>query len=164
MSDMHLFYWQEQLYKTQPRVLMLEFKITAAKTLVPILPPMPALTSCDAISQAAIDEALGSVNEFPAAAFDATAMGNDTFGGVVNMKGQCAKLLSMKAQCFSGTGGATAVTRQCQALGLTASTLETALGLSALGNIGFKIDFGNTPDFDGLTSGTVIVEIHWVSK
>lgn len=164
MSDMHLFYWQEQLYKTQPRVLKLEWKITGAKQFAPILPPMPALVSADALTQAQIDDALGSANEFLAADFDATAMGADAFGGVVNMKGQCAKLLMMEAKCYSGTGGATQVSRQCQALGLTASTLETALELSSLGNIGFKVDFGNTPDFDALTSGTIVVEIHWVSK
>lgn len=164
MSDMHLFYWQEQLYKTQPRVLRLEYKITAAKTLAPVLSPMPALTSCDALTQAQIDDALGSVNEFLAADFDATAMGADTFGGVVNMKGQCAKLLSMKAECYSGTGGATKVERCVQALGLTASTLETACELSSLGNLGFKVDFGNTPDFDALTAGTVVIELHWISK
>lgn len=164
MSDLNLMYWQEQLYKTQPRVLKLEFKITGAKTLVPILPPMPALTSCDALTQSQIDEALGSANEFLAADFDATAMGNDAFGGVVNLKGQCAKLLMMKAECYSGTGGATKVERCVQALGLTASTLESACEVSSLGNIGFKVDFGNSPDFDALTSGTVVIELHWVSK
>jgi len=162
MSDMHLFYWQEQLYRTQPRILRLMYKITGAKTVAPIVSPIPALVSFDAITQAQIDAQLGTVNEFLAAAFDATSMGNDAFGGVIAMKGQCAKVLDMKAQCFSASN--TIVTRQCQALGLTASTLETALALGSQGNLGFKVNFGNTPDFDGLTDGTIVIDITWISK
>lgn len=162
MSDMHLFYWQEQLYRTQPRVLRLMYKITAAKTVAPIISPIPALVSFDAITQAQIDAQLGTVNEFLAAAFDATSMGNDMFGGVVAMKGQCAKVIDMKAQCFSASN--TLVTRQTQALGLTASTVETAFALGSQGNLGFKVNFGNTPDFDGLTDGTIVIDITWISK
>ena len=34
----------------------------------------------------------------------------------------------------------------------------------ASGNIGFKVDFGNTPDFDALTAGTIAIKIIWKSK
>jgi len=162
MSDMHLFYWQEQLYRTQPRVLRLVYKITAAKTVAPIVSPIPALVSFDALTQAGINSQLGTTLEFTLAQFDATSMGADMFGGVIAMKGQCEKVLSMKAECFSASN--VLVTRQCQALGLADSTVETALALGANGNLGFKVNFGNTPDMDALTSGTIVIEINWISK
>lgn len=162
MSDMHLFYWQEQLYRTQPRVLRLVYKITGAKTVAPIVSPIPALVSFDALTQAGINSQLGTTLEFTLAQFDATSMGADMFGGVIAMKGQCEKVLSMKAECFSASN--VLVTRQCQALGLADSTVETALALGANGNLGFKVNFGNTPDMDALTSGTIVIEINWISK
>lgn len=169
MSDTSLFYWQEKLGKTQPRVLRLGFQITAAKTVSPLVQGGPVLTTFDAFaSQAIIDAFLGTTNEFLLAAFDGTAMGNDTFGGLINMggaSGQVSKLLAFDAKCYSGTGGSTLVERHVQSsAALTASTLATEAALGASGNLAFKIDFGNTPDFDGLTSGVIQLELQWISK
>jgi hypothetical protein len=164
MAETSLMYWQEQFGKTQPRVLRLEYNITAAKTVAPLASNSAVLTTFDAIAtQATIDNHLGTSSEFLVAAFDSTAMGNDTFGGVVNMAGQAKKLLMMVATCYSASN--TVVTRQCQvSTTLTASTLTTECALGASGNVAFKVDFGNTPDFDGLTAGTIVVELHWISK
>jgi outer membrane cobalamin receptor len=109
---------------------------------------------------------LGTEDEFLYTAWGSTAMGADALGGVINMggqSGQVAVITQMVAKCYSGTGGATLVTRQCQA-GTVSDTLQTAVQLGAYGNIGFQVDFGNTPDFDGLTSGTIEIEIHWIAK
>lgn len=163
MSDTSLFYKNEKLGKTQVRVLHLPFKITAAKTVAQVPLGQPVLTTFDAIAaQATIDDFLGTSSEFTIAQFDATAMGADTFGGVVNMLGQVKAVSMMEAVCYSASG-ATSVLRGCQGVGLTASTLETAYALGAYGNLAFKVDFGNTPDFDGLTAGQIIIKLQWIA-
>lgn len=165
MTATSLFYWQEKLQKTDPRILCLQWQITAAKTVSPLFAGLPALTTFDAItSQSTIDNFLGTSSEFTIAQFDATSMGNDAFGVIVNMGGQMSAIGAMDAQCSSGTGLATIVTRRAIAGTLTASTLETAVQIGSSGNLGLKIDFGNTPDFDGLTSGLIVVEVSWVAK
>jgi hypothetical protein len=139
------------------------FSITAAKT-VTDLGRSPTLTAFDAIaSQATINTHLGTTNEFLVAAFDATAMGADVFAGIIDMGGQCAEVYSMVARCYSASN--TLVTRQCEDVAtLTASTLATEIAKGANGNIAFKVDFGNTPDFDALTAGTIEIDIVWRSK
>lgn len=166
MADTSLMYWQEKLGKTQPRVLRLEWEITGAKTVAPLVPGIPALTAFDAIaSQAVIDGFLGTTNEFLLAAFDATSMGADAFAAIVNVAGQAQKLTKVVATCYSGTGGATKVERAVKSSSaLTASTLATEAAVGANGNLAVKVDFGNTPDFDGLTSGLIVLELYWISK
>lgn len=166
MSSTSLFYWNDQFAKTQPRVLRLQYAISAAKTAAPIVSNSASLITFDAFaSQTVMDNFLGTTSEFLLAAFDATAMGNDTFGGLVNLNGQGAKVVLMRAHCASGTGGATVVDRVVTAsTALTASTLATEVALGTSGNVGFRVDFGNTPDFDALTSGVIEIEIHWISK
>jgi hypothetical protein len=111
-----------------------------------------------------IDTFLGTSSEFTLAQFDATSMGADAFGVIVNMAGQVASAGAMSAACKSGTGLATVVTRDALSGTLTASTLETAFAVGANGNLGIKIDFGNTPDFDGLTSGLISIDVTWLAK
>lgn len=151
----------------QLKVLKLVWKITGAKA----VQPLPITNSAvyaffDAISsQTTIDNFLGTEDEFTTTQFDSTTMGADAFGVLVSMQGQALSVQSMTARCYSGTGGATLVTRQCQASTvLPNSTLGTAIAVGADGNIGLTVDFGNTPDFDGLTSGTIEIEITWLSK
>lgn len=164
MSQTSLFYYQDQFLKGLPRTDRFVWKITGAGTNALIVQQSAALSTYAALSQATIDAFFGSVNEILAADYDATAMGADAQGILLNYNGQVQTLLSVTARCYSATGGSTLVTRQTQALGLTASTLETAAELTALGNIGIKLDWGNTPDFDALTSGTIDVEVLWISK
>lgn len=164
------YYNNEKHYKTQPRSMDFCFKITAAKTVVPIPVGADCFTFFDAITQAQIDAYLSnptltSTNDFLAALFDATAMGADTFGGIINMLGQAASVVDLTAVCYSGTGGSTSVIRKVSNVAtLTASTLETAVGISTAGNLAFKVDFGNTPDFDALTSGTIVITVRYISK
>jgi len=161
-----LTYWSDKLGKTQARVLTLDFSITDAATSEPIMVGAPVLSSSAALaSQAAIDAHLGTTSEFLLAAFDATSMGADAFGGVVNMGGQVAKVVKMVARCHSGTAGITVVSNQVAASSaLTGSSLSTQVAKGADGNIGFRVAWGNTPDFDALTAGTMTIEIHWISK
>lgn len=165
MSGTSLFYYQDQWGKVQPQVLRLQYEITAAKTVKPIVSNSASLTTFDALaSQAVIDDFLGTSSEFTLAQFDATSMGADAFGVIVDMKGQAKSVVQMVARCYSGTGGATLVTRQVKGGSLTDSTLETAVECGAEGNLACKVDFGNTPDFDALTSGTIDIEIHWIAN
>ena len=156
-------YWQDQWGKVQPQILRLQYGISAAKTAAPLVSNSASLITFDALaSQAVIDAFLGTTNEFLLAAFDATSMGADTFGGLVNMDGQAHAVVQMVAKCYSASN--TLVTRQVVGGALTASTLETKCAVGADGNMAFKVDFGNTPDFDALTAGTIEIEIHWISK
>ncbi len=166
-----LFYWNEKHAKSQLITLDLSYSITAAKTVSPLVAGQDSYVFFDAITQQNIDDYLGVANDFPATYFDSTSMGADTFGGMVRMcgapstTGQGFQLAKMEAFCASGTGGSTLVQRFANgASGMTASTLETACAISSSGNFGFKIDFGNTPDFDALTSGLIVVRLYWISK
>jgi hypothetical protein len=158
-----LTYWSDRIQSSQPRVLKLLYTITAAKT-VTDMGRSPTMTTFDtAFTQAQIDAHLGTTSEFLLTAFDATAVGADVFGGIINMDGQAAEVYHMVAKCYSATN--TLVTRQCEDVAtLTASTLATEIAKGTNGNIAFKVDFGNTPDFDGLTAGTIEIEILWRSK
>jgi hypothetical protein len=173
MADTSLFYWNPKFGKTQPRELVLIWEITGAKTVAQVPVGTPVYTTFDAIaSQSTIDDFLNTTDEFTIAQFDATAMGNDAFGCIVNMGslddtdqlGQAKQVLGFEIKCFSGSGFTTLVERASLNDGLTASTLETAIAIGEFGNIAFKVDFGNTPDFDGLTSGMIVARIYWISK
>ena len=166
MSATSLVYYNDQWGKVQPRILRLQYKITAAVTASPIVANSASLLTFSAIaSQAVIDDFLGTTSEFNYLAFDSTSMGADAMGAIVQMNGQAKTVVAAVARCYSGTGGSTLVTRAVQAsAALTNTTLATEVACGANGNIAFKVDWGNTPDFDALTSGTIDVEIHWISK
>lgn len=161
-----LAYYNEKLAKSQTRVMRLELQITGTVTVSPVIAGAPVLTTFGAISaQSTIDNFLGTTSEFDYLAFDATSMGNDAMGGIVNMGGQAAKLSFMKALCYSATAGSTLVERAVVASSaLTATSLVTECAKGANGNLAFKVDWGNTPDFDALTSGLIVVELYWVAK
>lgn len=167
MSATSLMYYNSQWGKVDPRVLRVQYKITAAKTASPIIPNSASSVWFDALSsQAQVDDVLGTADEFLYTAWGSTAMGADAFGGVINMggeSGQVAVITQMVAKCYSGTGGSDLVIRQCQA-GTVADSLQTAVELGAYGNVGFQVSFGNTPDFDTLTDGVIEIEIHWIAK
>ncbi len=172
MADTNLFYYNDKFGKTNPRELVLIWEITGAKTVAQVPLGSPNLATFDALTQANINDFLGTVNEFTEAQFDSTSMGADAFGCIINMGtsssstqlGQAQQVLAFKIECFSSTGGSTLVTRESLNDGLTASTLETALALGDYGNMAFKVNFGNTPDFDALTTGTIVATIYWISK
>lgn len=164
MAGTGIFYWNDKLPKTDPRQLTLTWKITGATACVASPVGAPTLATYTALTQPTIDGFLGTVSEFTAAQFDATSMGNDAFGVLVDMGGQVQQLVGFEIRCYSSTGGSTLVTRQALAGTLADSTLQTAIQLGAYGNLAFKVDFGNTPDFDGLTSGTIQATIYWIAK
>lgn len=165
MTATSLFYWNDQWGKVIPRCQRLEYKITAAKTASAIVPNSGSMIFFDALSaQSQVDNFLGTTDEFLYTAFGSTAMGADAFGGLVNLGGQAAVVTEMVAKCYSNTGGVDFVQRQVQVSAALADSAATQVALGADGNVGFVVQFGNTPDFDALTSGTIVIEIYWVSK
>lgn len=172
-ADTPNFYRNEKHPKTQVRELVFQFQITAAKTIVPLPRGLDVLTAFDALTQQQIDDYLtrpfdgytSSVTTgFTAAQFDATAMGANMFGGIVNMNQQASYLAAARLHVYSGTSpnfSTLAATSVLGTQGLSASTAENGLGLSPMGDIGFR--FLST-GLDALTSGIIRVEIDWISK
>lgn len=148
------------------RIDTFTWSITGAKAASPLpVDDSTALIGFDAITQTQIDDFLGSTDEFPAAAFDATAMGDDMFAAIFNLQGQASELVMAKAYCYSGTAGSTLVERAFEdSATLTDSTLITECAKSSLGNVAVKVDYGNVPDFDALTSGIIQIDLHWRTK
>jgi hypothetical protein len=162
MSGPSLMYYQPQLGLVNPQTLSLVWTITGAGASTMVVPNSAVLSTYGAIaSQSVIDSFLGTSGEFPVAAFDATSMGADAFGVIINMAGQARSVVGMMAYVASG---ADTVFRGAPSGTLTASTLETAVQVGADGNIALKVSFGNTPDFDGLTSGIIKIDVLWVPK
>lgn len=159
-----LFYWNEKFGKTEPRKTTIVYKITGAKTAVQLPVGGPAdLTFDGYTTQAQIDNFLGTTNEFLVADLDSTAVGADSIAVLINMEGQAAYVAALEAKCYSSTGGSTLVTRAWYEADLTTS-VETAVELGSEGNIALKVNFGNTPDFDALTDGLIILDVYWISN
>lgn len=157
-----LFYYNDQLGKVVPNELVLQWKITGAKAVSPIVANSAHLTSFDAIaSQAVIDSFLGTTNEFLVSAFDATAMGTNAFAVIVDMNGQAKSLLSVTARVMSGTNGATVAQCADVAEGLTASTLACEAQRGAEGNVAARLVLSG---LDDLTSGLLEVRLYWIAK
>ncbi len=164
MGDTSLFYYQDQLLKVNPRVLRLEYNITGAKTCAPIVSNSASMVFYDALStQAQVDDFLGTEDEFLYTAFGSTAMGTDAFAGLVNMggaNGQAKLVTQIVVKSFTGSNGATQVIVQSQAAAM-ANTLLTKVEAGDYGNIAFQAVVAG---LDALTSGTIVVEIHWIPK
>jgi hypothetical protein len=117
-----------------------------------------------AFTQAIIDAHLGTTDEFTAAQYDATSMGADAQGIIIDMGKQVDELLMIEGVCYSVTGSTQSFVADGITSTLTDSSLQTECALGASGNVGVKIDWGNTPNFDGLTAGQIVLRVHWRSK
>lgn len=172
-----LFYTNEKHAKTQLRELEFIFQITAAKTVVVYPRGADILPLFDATTQAVIDAYLGTTNEFLLAQFDATSMGTDAFGGIINMgtmtspgtysssltaqAGQAAALVSVEVSTQSGTSfGTWFPTAAFGPTGLASTSLTTGCALGANGNIAFRAILTGV---DALTSGLIKVVVKWIA-
>lgn len=176
MSKPGLIYFNESLYGKEDE-LILKWKVTAAKTVVPLpINQSAVFTAFDAITpQSTIDNFLGTTNEFLIAQFDATSMGTDAFAGIINMSGQttgvtalggansaqAASVLCMVATLYSGSNGATSVAEGVASVAtLTSTSLTTQIACGGSGNIAFRTILSG---LDVLTTGLIVVKINWVS-
>ncbi len=156
-----IFYLNEKHAKSQARFITFTFQITAAKTIVPYPRGQDCLTAFDALTQAQIDAYLGTSSEFLVTQFDATSMGVDAFGGIINMAGQAGLVISCDVTSKTGAGLATqVVSSSFGGTGLAASSLTAGCALGANGNIAFR---GVMTGVDALTSGIITVTIKWVA-
>jgi len=160
-NPVSLMYWNDKIQRGQARNISLVYSIDGAKD-VSDLQGIGALVSFDAITQTAIDTYLDSSSEFDADAFDATAMGTDMFGGVLDCGGQVKELLYCAARVYSPAAGTTLDEQAFQdSAALTASTLLSEAAISASGNIGFKLE---VTGLDALTAGLIVIDLAWKSK
>ena len=122
-----------------------------------------SLVAFDAVaSQAVIDALLGTTSEFALAAFDATAMGTDSFAVILNLGGQAKKLVGARAAFYTGTDGLTSVrSGVASAAALTASSHTAQCALGASGNLAARVILTGV---DALTSGIIELELDWISK
>ena len=157
-----LMNWSEKLGRTQPRILTFVFDITGAKAISEKVPGNPVLTAFDALSaQSDIDDFLGTSGEFNLAAFDATALGVDAFGMIVDMKEQCDTILSAEIKTLSGANLDTIAEAGASGGALSDSTLEPGALVGANGNIAVRFV---SSGLDALASGLLMVKIAWLPK
>lgn len=166
-ADTPNFYRNEKHAKSQAREIVLCFQITAAKTVVPLPRGIDCLTAFDALTQPQIDAYLSrpmdgyvstSATGFTAAQFDATSMGTNVFGGIVNMNQQAGYCSYLAATLYTG-GSATTVLAE-GATGLAASSLTNGVARSPAGDLAFRAILTGV---DAATSGLILVKIGWIS-
>ena len=169
MSDSSLMYFQDKLGRTQPRILTLTWEITAAKTVSETPQGIPVLYSFDAITQASIDAFLTSPyvtssSEFDGDAFDATSMGTDAFGGIINMREQADDVLWIDSKCnLDPTADGLIHNSDVKVTTLSTSALANNIevAVSSAGNIAFK---QTVTGLDAATNGLIMIQIGWLSK
>ena len=123
-----------------------------------------ALITFGALTQAQIDQFLGSASEINYLAFDGTALGTDAMGLIFNFGGQVDKLISVTYETRSSTalGTVAAVTLLgSAATTLANSTLANGIMLTAAGNVAARIVLSGQ---DSLTNYVGKLSIVWRSK
>ena len=169
MSATSLMYFQEKLGSTQPYILTFTWEITGAKAVSETPQGIPVLYSFDALTQAQIDAFLTSPtvtssSEFTEAMFDATSMGTDAFGGIINMREQADDVLWIRSECnLDPTADGALFNSDVKVSALSASTLANNIevAVSSAGNIGFK---QTVTGLDAATNGIIIIQIGWLPK
>ena len=156
-------YWSDKLQRGECERTVLLYR--KANTTVVQYEGNASLASCGAIADADIAAFLKlAASPFTLLAFDSTSMGNDVFGAIIDFQGQVRELVMVEAEYI---GEAVGTTIAGVHLGIPKSASMTATSLvtqadAVGGNVAVKVDFGNTPDFDG-TAGWVKLTVHWRS-
>lgn len=156
--------YNEAFIKGAPRLLSLVWNISGAVTVAsrPLgMAPSLLVTFGAIASQSVIDTFLGTTDEFSYLAFDATSMGTDAMGVIVNMKGQAGDLLMVQSTC--STGATTVIQKLAlKSSTLTDTSLTTEAALGADGNLAYKVVWANS--FDGFTSGMIRSDLYFIAK
>ena len=160
MTSPGLFLWQDKIGKTNPHTVQFTFQITGAKAVTPLPQGTPTLSTFDALaSQAVIDSFLGTTNEFLLAQFDATSMGVDAFGLLIDFGKQCDELFMVEAYADDL---ATRPTKSYPSVAtLTSSSLTTQCAKGAFGNMATRFILTG---LDAMTSGLIVVTFYFRSK
>ena len=166
MTATSLVYYQEKLLKTQARKLTFHWSVASgAPTL--LVAGAPILVTQAAISaQATIDSFLGTTSEFDYLAFDATSMGTDAIGFIIDMKGQARTAVWTELKVFTSTNGVTQAGSRAAGGTMAATTLGAGLlcGASASvtgsGNLACRHVIGSLDSADG----TLELSVYWIAK
>jgi hypothetical protein len=169
MSSEALSYSQEKLGLTQARILNFTWEITGAKAVTETPQGIPVLYSFDAITQAQIDAFLTtpfstSSSEFDGDAFDATSMGTNAFGGIIDMRGQAMDAIWIDSQCNldpTTDGLVHNSDVKVATLSTTALADNIEVAVSSAGNLAFK---QTVTGLDAATDGLIRIQIGWLSN
>lgn len=168
MSQVSLMYWNDKFGRNMARRDEFLWEITGAKTVSPLVAGQPGLFSFDALTQAQLDAEL-SASEVAVAKFDATAMGTNMFGGVVQFGGQIEKLVAVECEVIN-SDGAVLCKRAIKDAGLTDSTAASEATKTSSGNLALRFLLGDSVDaatafsVDAATDGIIKISVHWISK
>jgi hypothetical protein len=139
------------------------FSVATGGVLTPLNAAGACYTTAGAIgTQSTIDTFLGTTSEFNYLAFDATSLGTDAEGFIINMGGQVDKLVGVRIISNAGTAGVTVVENFVAAsASLTNTTLSTQWAKGADGNVaGRYVGSG----FDSLNGTLLEVTLYWYAK
>ena len=161
MASTSLYYYGQELAQAIPYDLTLAYSISASRTVSPSPQSHASLITFGALTQAQIDNYLGTTSEFLAAQFDGASMGAESFGVLVNMLGQ-----GKSVHGFESHAALLAGTTVVQSLGssvttLTSSAVANQIAVGSSGNIAMKFSITG---FDALTTGSLIVRALWFPK
>lgn len=167
----------DALEKTQPSQVELMWVITGAKTVRlgrgQSQAPVKAGFDAAALTTAICDTLLSSEVACPAGdipgdtMFDATALGADSFGAVIDMQGQAKKAVRMEVVVSTNTGaGGAIVVVPLVVEGadgqLTVSENSTGMAVSPAGNLYLRI--AALSNLDIATAGSILVKLHFHAK
>lgn len=156
----------DKIARCQPQELSFYYLLTGAKTNASLaLLNYPILLGYDAtaLTQALVEAFLGHTSSAACATiFDATSMGTDTIGGVIDMAGQVDKILGYRAtvtQTAGGTPANTSLLVQASQAALTSSNTSAIAAYD--GDIYFRAVAGN---LDSATAGWLTLTVLFRSK
>ena len=167
----------DALEKTQPSQVELMWVITGAKTVrlgrgqsqAPVKAGFDAasLTTaiCDALLSAEVAQPAGDVPGDTM--FDATALGADSFGALIDMQGQARKAVRLEYVISTNTGGGGATVLVHGVVEgadgqLTVSENSTGMAVSPAGNLYLRL--AAISNLDIATAGSILVKLHFHSK
>ena len=149
----------------QPEQIDVVFKITGAKTAVPVIQGIEAIWGADAgsFTQSAADALLGTGDiAAVTTSFGSTRMGTDAFGLILGLEGNVRQLISVEATVQLATGASAVYSCGPSAAALTDALADKCeFKLTALGNIYGSITAAN---LDAATSGFIHLRIVCVLK
>lgn len=161
-NPMSLAYYSSVLGSADVYEMTFAFVTSASRVSTPSPPSNAFLNTTPGLtSQATIDDFLGTTNEFLLAQFDGVSMGTDTFGLIVDMKGQCKSVHGAHLMVAPIAGQTVLHSLQSPVATLSSSTISNQVAVGANGNIGLKC---LATGYNGINDGVIFVKILWQPK
>ena len=156
-----LSYYSPDLADVDARKVDVIFEMTGVATAVPIPDAGGTLGFFGPLTtQSEIDDFLGTTDEFDVADFNATSMGADAYGVLINMGGQADQVFGFKATLdFGGTAVVQALGMPLPAIDGTVLNNQVALGSE--GNIALITIMAG---LETAGTGLLTLEVYWKAK